>query len=338
MLRWLPRRLRRTRLADCSYTMSLGIGIVTISGDAHAYVIATKLRSDRNVRCHVFEMDKVSDAHSFSIRPAKSYPSASLTDALGTKVDLSELRVCWWRRVARSQSISREVDDDRLRHVIDSACVDGISGSYLAAFQGTFVSDPIRTALAENKVVQLAAAVRAGLKTPKTLVSNSTSDIINFAQMLPNGLVIAKALGRTTRLIDTKQIAVSELNLDEVRMVPSIFQEFIAGRRHIRANVFGKQIFSVAIDCDAVDWRRELPDHLQEIKLPADVQERLLKTVETLGLRMGIIDMKIDEQGEYVFFEINPQGQFLFLEPLSGIPFTTIFADFLVASARSSMV
>jgi len=313
--------------------MSLGIGIVTISGDAHAYLIATKLGSDRGVKCHVFEMDKVSDGHSFSVRPAKLGPSASLTDALGAQVDLSELNVCWWRRVARSQSISHEVDDGSLRNVINSSCVDGISGSYLTAFQGTFVSDPIRTALAENKIVQLAAAVRAGLKTPRTLVSNNSSEIIGFAKMLPKGLVLAKALGRTARLIDAKRLSVGELNLDEVRVVPSIFQEFIAGRRHIRANVFGKQIFSVAIDCDAVDWRRELPDRLQEISLPADVEERLLKTVEILGLRMGVIDMKIDEEGEFVFFEINPQGQFLFLEPLSGIPFTSIFADFLVAVA-----
>ena len=37
---------------------------------------------------------------------------------------------------------------------------------------------------------------------------------------------------------------------------------------------------------------------------------------------------------DFVFFEINPQGQFLYLEPLTGFPFTQAFAEFLLAEGN----
>jgi hypothetical protein len=48
-----------------------------------------------------------------------------------------------------------------------------------------------------------------------------------------------------------------------------------------------------------------------------------------LGLAMGIFDVKLTDDGEPVFLEVNAQGQFLFVEGLCGIPLADIFADFL---------
>ena len=48
---------------------------------------------------------------------------------------------------------------------------------------------------------------------------------------------------------------------------------------------------------------------------------------------MGAVDMKISEEGEPVFLEINPQGQFLFVEGLTGMDLTTPFVDFLTSAS-----
>jgi biotin carboxylase len=48
-----------------------------------------------------------------------------------------------------------------------------------------------------------------------------------------------------------------------------------------------------------------------------------------LGLLFGTIDMKLTDEGEHVFLEVNPQGQFLYIEILTGMPIASAVADFL---------
>lgn len=309
----------------------MSIGIVTVSGDTHAYFVATRLASSRHVKCHVFETDLLSREQYFSIR---FDGPAILTDALGAKVDIAELGVCWWRRIAKAQTASREIECSRLRDVIDSSCIDGIRGAFTLGFSGNFISDPIRSIIAENKVLQLQAASEMGLRIPKTLVSNNATQIGDFLASLPNEIAVAKALGRTSSIIDAKKMSFKELNLEEAATVPTIYQEYIEGCRHIRTNVFGDQAVSVLIETEMVDWRRQVPNQLQAIDLPTDLERRLVGVLEILGLRMGIFDLEVTSEGEFVFLEVNPQGQFLFAEPLAQIPLTDIFADFLIANHR----
>lgn len=48
---------------------------------------------------------------------------------------------------------------------------------------------------------------------------------------------------------------------------------------------------------------------------------------------MGIFDVKLTDDGEPVFLEVNAQGQFLFVEALCGIPLADTFSAFLVDQA-----
>lgn len=68
--------------------------------------------------------------------------------------------------------------------------------------------------------------------------------------------------------------------------------------------------------------------------LPPSVNYRrrpalLLKLMDELGLQYGTIDLKRCESGEYVFLEINPQGQFLYVEIKAGMPITRTMAELL---------
>ncbi len=52
---------------------------------------------------------------------------------------------------------------------------------------------------------------------------------------------------------------------------------------------------------------------------------------------MGIFDVKLTDDDEPVFLEVNPQGQFLFVEALCGLPLADIFAAFLVDQATQDV-
>ena len=40
--------------------------------------------------------------------------------------------------------------------------------------------------------------------------------------------------------------------------------------------------------------------------------------MDELGLVFGTIDLKVADNGEHIFLEVNPQGQFLYIEILTG--------------------
>ena len=50
-----------------------------------------------------------------------------------------------------------------------------------------------------------------------------------------------------------------------------------------------------------------------------------------LGLRYGAVDLRRTPDGRYVFFEVNPAGQWLFVEERTGLPITERVAALLGA-------
>ena len=65
--------------------------------------------------------------------------------------------------------------------------------------------------------------------------------------------------------------------------------------------------------------------------LPPEVQARCVRLVERLELCYGAIDMILTPDGRYVFLEINPSGQYLWIEKEAGLPISAAICDFLMA-------
>lgn len=110
-------------------------------------------------------------------------------------------------------------------------------------------------------------------------------------------------------------------------MCPVMFQEKITATSHIRANCFGDKVYVVEIFSHDLDWRRNLNCEFRPYELSAEINDTLVKLIAALGLQMGIMDL-IVSNGEVVWLEINPQGQFLFAEGLSGLDLKRPCAEF----------
>ena len=75
-------------------------------------------------------------------------------------------------------------------------------------------------------------------------------------------------------------------------------------------------------------------EQLQLTEHVSQLQSQLLALVRRLGLVYSTIDLKLTNDGEYVFLELNPQGQFLYVEILSAMPITAAVASLLVRGAQ----
>jgi hypothetical protein len=122
---------------------------------------------------------------------------------------------------------------------------------------------------------------------------------------------------------------------DSLSLCPTIYQEYIPGTRHIRVCYFGENTYTAMIESPELDWRQSLNVPVSEHRLDEETKRKLRAVLDSLKLKMGIFDLKLTENGDAVWLEINPQGQFLFIEGLSGMPLTAIFAQFLYDEARS---
>ncbi len=253
----------------------------------------------------------------------------------GSLVDVTSLDVVWWRRTTSTPQIPPSVEDQAHRELIANDCQAALLGTLLDQFSGTWVSDPFATRRAENKLVQLRAAAACGLRTPSTLVSQDPNAIRRFCEDLDNRVVVKAVRGTHIRppltvLLDERLLAEDEA----MALSPAIYQEYVPGREHIRAHVFGHEVYAAALDSDAVDWRPDMTTPVRPLDLPEEIVKRLRAVVHHLGLRMGVMDLKVGEDGEPVWLEINAQGQFLFVEALAGLPLTSALVDLLVSAHR----
>lgn len=310
------------------------VGILTAEGDLHALVVKQALEDRLSAECFIIEVDRVAETAGVSWSTLDCFPAVLPTSG-GEPVEVRTLDVIWWRRFNASVRIPPEITDAAHVELISNDCRAALMGLLLTEFRGAWVSDPHATLRADNKLVQLQVAQAAGFRVPRTLVSQDPDRIRRFCAQLDNQVVVKAVRGTLVRTPLTVMLDERLLQAeDSMRMCPTMYQEYIPGTNHVRAHVFGEAVYSALIESPAVDWRPDLNVPVRVVDLPAHVEERLRRVLASLGLRMGIVDLKLTDDGEPVWLEVNPQGQFLFVEGLCGLPLIAAFSSFLDAEAK----
>ncbi len=313
------------------------IGIVTLHDDLHAYVIRDAIQARHHAHCVILESDQVATSGALSWSP-QAHCAPTLPIEGGDRIDVRELDAIWWRRPSgrpwdRTRPGLEEIVEPQALEVVRNDCIAGFQGVLFSAFSGAWVSHPDATRRAENKLLQLHVATQVGLRVPRTLVSQDPAEIRAFCAHQPTIVkTLAGAVGVPLLAHDVQPGILAD---DEaLRLSPAIYQERIEGRDHLRVHVFGSQVETARLRCDELDWRVHL-DRTEVVPhvLPADVERRLRKFMEIMDLRMGVFDLKIDAAGDIVWLEVNPQGQFLFIEGMSDMKLAAACADFLVRTA-----
>ncbi len=199
-----------------------------------------------------------------------------------------------------------------------------------------WVNDPGRDQIAHRKAFQLSVAQDVGLRIPHTLITNDPAEARAFVDARGYRSVIYKSFSATQRdWRETRLLRPEELDLlDNVRYAPVIFQEYVEAVYDLRVTVVGREIFAVAIHSQEteykVDFRMDIASaRIEAVALPQEVERGLHALMARLGLVYGAIDMRLTPDGRYVFLEINPAGQWLFVEQPSGQPIADAMARLL---------
>lgn len=136
------------------------------------------------------------------------------------------------------------------------------------------------------------------------------------------------------------------MDLDLLTNSPVMLQPYIDKQYELRVTVVGNQIFAAKIDSQKhkktrTDWRNhadEYNDIYSAYELPQDVSEKCFQLMKTLGLDYGAFDFIKDINGNYIFLEVNPNGQWGFIEVATGLPIANAMIDLLLAPAKYSLL
>ncbi len=306
--------------------------IIAPEDDIHAQSVAVILDAQESISSVIWDS---------STLPSQSVASYSLDGGSSNFVitngqnliTLDSVRSVWWRRSKRAM-IDAQVTDRQAR----AFCVRENSALLVGALAATgvpIINHPTAEVSAGRKPLQLRTAQEAGLLIPQTLMSNDPERIRAFWSKLDGKCIYKAFTSPADQLAETRLLTQEDLEyLDKLQYAPIIVQEKIEKGKDIRVNVFGDRVFAAEVGTNVVeakiDWRLDLTAKWEDHQLPATLAQKLIDLLRKLGLHYGCIDLRQQPDGTYVFLEVNPAGQFLFIEIDTGQPLTRAFAELLL--------
>ena len=250
----------------------------------------------------------------------------------GTVIHHEQVRAVWWRR-PQPYGLDPAVANPAHREFALNEAASAFYGLWMKS-EALWMNSILLDQAASRKLYQLQVARMVGLNVPETLITNDPEEARDFWETREHKMIYKAFLGteqawRETRLLRPEEMAL----IGNVRYAPVIFQEFIPAVRDLRVTVVGREIFTAEIDSTQAaypfDVRMDMTVPCEPHTLPEDVCAGLLALMDRLGLEYGAIDMRLTPEGRYVFLEINPAGQYLYIEKLTDLPISHALARHL---------
>lgn len=192
------------------------------------------------------------------------------------------------------------------------------------------------TERAERKVRQLTLAPHYGLQIPATIISSDPRELQAFAKQ--HGRVICKPISQGLVATRSQWFAVRtwEVMEDDLAEIascafPTLLQKLVPKGLDIRLTIIGDRAFPVAIETAPgadIDWR-SCPNDLiyRPCTLPEPVVDNCKKLLKALDLVYGAFDFVQSPEGELFFLEVNPAGEWAWLELELDLPLRDAFID-----------
>lgn len=256
----------------------------------------------------------------------------------------AEIKSVWYRRPA--EFLLPAEADPYVRAFITKQSTAFLRGLYFTCHDGVKWVNPLPALHRSRiKMQQLQLARQLGFNIPDTLITNDPAKIINFYEEKekictksldePNFTLDGHLYPILTRVIENKHELTA--NYESLRRCPVFVQEYIEKTFDLRVIIFDQKIFAFEIHSQANhlsthDTRGVAPHLLKHCQhtLPHTLQAQILDFVKQQGLVFSAMDLAVSKSGEYYFLENNPNGQWLWLEFVTGCDLTSPLIEILL--------
>ncbi len=313
--------------------------ILTHSEDPHADSVC-KYLSERGINTFRVETERLSENYKLT------FNSNSLTYSIsngGEEIQIDDSWNIWNRRVMNPdvrKGLPRNITDI----IFDESekAWDGL----LMSHKGKVVNRPQNHLYANNKIDQMKFVSRfdSSVLIPDTLVTNDPKKVREFYDKhkgnicfkLHKGAVVESSEGRKT--VYTNKVTREQMaNANLISSHPCFFQEYVEKDFEVRVVVTDSGHEAIAIhsqnsEISKIDYRKYDFENVpyEPIESSLDVKNVCSEMLKYYGLHFGVFDFIKSKEGKDIFLELNPNGQWLWLEEQSGHDLTSIVANNLL--------
>ncbi len=253
----------------------------------------------------------------------------------GKKIPLSKVGTTWFRRgyvkcksLGFIPKLSSKTNDSIAKYLEnEGSTLEGFFYHIVCKKQS--INHP--NSYNYNKLIALQEAQKLGLNIPPTIVSVDSNLLRKFTD--DNGGCISKSIQdlmgiavKDMYAFTGKTMRVNREDIHPRNHWYSLFQKEITKKYEIRVFYFLKKIYAMAIfsqmdeesslDFREVDVNGNHPNRMVPFTLPGDVASKIRKLMKNLRLESGSLDFIVTPDDEYYFLEVNPVGQFDFLNEI----------------------
>lgn len=245
----------------------------------------------------------------------------------GRKVSSNDIKSVWYRRsfLYLKQLPVLFPEDESIQGVLNRQMIDelGVTQDFLLSLFETKSLNSQRH-ISINKPEVLAKCAKLGIKTPPTLITTSKTEVqefkVKYNSIISKNIAPGAFLQMKEFTLRSNTMLVTDEHISEMpdRFMVSLFQEAVEKSFEVRSFYLDGEFFSTAIfsqndEQTKIDFRNynfEKPNRTPPFELPYELRASLDKLMKELNLNSGSIDLMVTENGDYVFLEVNPVGQF----------------------------
>lgn len=327
--------------------------VVTNEADAHASSVIEelyeivggesvyRLNTEMLLRKNVATCLQSIDATQFSLR----------SNVTSRRLELGDLRSIYYRR----PEVVFPVDDTceaAIKDIVSRESTLFIDWLLSCLDTCAYVLSPPQTLRrANSKLLQYRVATQCGFRVPDTLYSNDKEEVRRFAESNP--WIAVKTLREASFVRDeqsfsffTRRVSGADI-LKHVESAPHVInylQAYIPKRHELRVTVVRRQVFPVRLESQRAgekareDWRRENYAHIEHAveDLPPEVVRSIFSFMDAMHLEFGCFDFIVDPDGKLWFLECNANGQWLWIQEMTGLNIAKAIAEALVCGRTES--
>jgi glutathione synthase/RimK-type ligase-like ATP-grasp enzyme len=311
--------------------------ILSTVDDAHAQAVMNALTA-QGARAELVDLSEFPRRLALSVAFEGGRRRLELRRRGGGTLDLDSVSAVWWRR-PQPFRLPEGMDPAHKRFAFSEAAT-AFQGLY-QSLDAFWVNEPARDAVASHKPYQLALAQAVGLEVPVTLMTNDVEEARAFWRRHEGEVIYKQFIALPDAWRETRRLRPEdEAQADSIAHAPVIFQKHVPAVADLRVTAVGKVLYAAAADARGAsypqDVRMNLEVKYQEHRLPPETAAKLNELMDRIGLTYGAIDLRLTPEGRYVFLEVNPAGQFLYIEQVTGQPIAATLAQALLKKRAPS--
>ncbi len=287
-----------------------------------------------------FNTDELLNEFSLEFFTDENINSSKLINPIGRSLNIEEVSTIYYRRPEQPKiNISSPFNK-----VLISEAWSSFFHLLYSNYNKQWLGHPHLDKYASSRVVQLNTANKVGWKIPPTLISKDPKKIRQFSNQ--HKVLAIKPLGEKgseidgqwtpyfTSLVNSDEIIAKSDN--EIGATYNYLQAYIEKNNEWRITVIGDEVFPCVIysqenEDSKIDWRTAHFNSVRHEKaeISNKFKNQLIQYLNYLKIPFGAFDFILTPENEFVFLECNPNGQWLWIEDLTGFKISKSIANWL---------